>query len=171
MQQYFDFNDFKIPNNQICKITNAFKAELENALHSLKQQVINGDLVIIYFSGHGSYIYDYNGDEEDGKDEILISYDVKGKNEDNIDLNSDVIVDDNFTALVNALPTARILTVMDTCFSLGMYLGQQDQPNSNARIKSFVKGEIGTQLPNLPKDKSRFIKKKLVILIPSKVCY
>ncbi len=152
MQQHFN-----VPNNQICKLTNAFKAELENALHSLKQHLINDDLVIIYFSGHGGHIRDNNGDEKDGWDEALITYDIKGKDDINVK-DSDVLRDDHFIALVNVLTTAKILTIMDTCFSSDMYLGQSQLTSGNARIKSFVKGEIGTQLPNLPKDKSHIIK-------------
>ncbi|MDM8566919.1 caspase family protein [Candidatus Halobeggiatoa sp. HSG11] len=117
MQQHFN-----IPPNQICKLTNVFKAELENALHSLKQQVINGDKVIIYFSGHGGHIQDNNGDEKDGWDEALITYDIKGKDDDNVK-ESDVLRDDHFIAQVNKLTTAKVLTVMDTCFSSDMYLG------------------------------------------------
>jgi len=141
---------FKIPNTQICKLTNAFKAELENALHSLKQHLINNDLVIIYFSGHGSHIADDNGDEEDGWDEALVTYDIKGKSDADVKA-TDILRDDRFTALVNALPTDKILTVMDTCFSLGMYLKKKPSNSllAKARTKSLVKGEIGTQAPRL----------------------
>lgn len=149
MQQHLN-----IPNDQICKLTNVFKAELENALHSLKQQVINGDLVIIYFSGHGGHIQDDNGDEKDGWDEALITYDIQSKKD--IDVKaSDVLRDDHFIALVNKLTTAKVLTVMDTCFSSDMYLGQSQLTSNNVRIKSLVKGEIGTQLPKLSKNKNR----------------
>ena len=150
---------FKIPKNQICKLNNAFKAELENALYSLKQHLINDDLVIIYFSGHGSRIPDDNGDEEDGWDETLVTYDVKGETEPEA---TDVLRDDRLTALVNALPTDRVLTVIDTCFSSGMYLGK-NQPNAllaKARSKFFVKGEIGTQPPRFQAHKNRIIKNK-----------
>lgn len=34
-----------------------------------------GDTVFIYFSGHGSQVPDDNGDEADGQDEVLITYD------------------------------------------------------------------------------------------------
>jgi hypothetical protein len=141
---------FNIPNTQICKLTNAFKAELENALHSIKQHLINNDLVIIYFSGHGSQIADDNGDERDGWDEALVTYDIKGKSNDDVKA-TDILRDDRFTALVNALPTDKILTVMDTCFSSGMYLKKSSSNSllAKARSKFLVKGEIGTQAPRL----------------------
>ena len=139
---------FKIPNTQICKLTNAFKAELENALHSLKQHLINNDLVIIYFSGHGSHVADDNGDERDGWDEALVTYDIEGKTNPKA---TDVLRDDHFTMLVNALPTDKVLTVMDTCFSSGMYLKKSSSNSllAKARSKFLVKGEIGTQAPRL----------------------
>lgn len=37
-----------------------------------------GDLLFFYFSGHGSYTYDRNGDETDGRDEMIVSSDLQG---------------------------------------------------------------------------------------------
>lgn len=151
---------FNIPKSQVCRLTNVFKAELENALVSLKQRLINDDFVIIYFSGHGGYIPDDNGDEKDFFDEALITYDVKGKDYPRV---ADILRDDRFTALVNAFPTDRVLTVMDTCFSSGMYL-KESQPNAwlaNARVKFFVKGEIGTQAPSSQTNNNRIIKNEM----------
>jgi len=151
---------FHIPETQICHLPNAFKAELENALISLKPHLIQGDLVILYFSGHGSQIRDDNGDEKDRMDETLVTRDVVGKEYPRA---KHLLRDDQFTALVNALPTDRILTVMDTCFSLGMYLAKTE-PNpllANARIKFFVKGEIGTQISRVQADQDNLIKNEV----------
>jgi hypothetical protein len=36
-----------------------------------------GDIVVFHFSGHGSYVPDTTGDEPDGRDEILVTYDIE----------------------------------------------------------------------------------------------
>ncbi|EDN72775.1 conserved hypothetical protein [Beggiatoa sp. SS] len=152
---------FNIPETHICHLTNAFKAELENALIALKPQLIKGDLVILYFSGHGSHLPDDNGDEQDRWDETLVTRDVEGKDYPRA---KDVLRDDQFTALVNALATDRILTVMDTCFSSGMYLAKTEQPNpllATARSKFFVKGELGTQMPRDRANQDNLIKNEV----------
>ena len=44
----------------------------------MKNLIVNaksGDVLFFYYSGHGSYSYDRNGDETDGRDEMLISLD------------------------------------------------------------------------------------------------
>lgn len=48
-------------------ILNEFKHLLENSK--------KGDILFIYYSGHGSYTLDNNGDELDGRDELLVPLD------------------------------------------------------------------------------------------------
>jgi hypothetical protein len=137
---------FKIPQSQICQLPNAFKAEIEAALQSLNKHLADNDLVIIYFSGHGTFIEDNNGDEKDGWDEILVTYDSQCKEKVKDD---DGLRDDYFVKLVNRLPTDRVLTVMDTCFASGMVLGASllHPLLVNARSKFLVKEPWGTQGP------------------------
>jgi len=69
----YGFNDFKI----LTDLTE-LKPTKSNILNELKKLIINakaGDLLFFYYSGHGSYTYDRNGDETDGKDEMLVSLD------------------------------------------------------------------------------------------------
>ena len=49
-----------------------------------------GDTVLLYFSGHGSTVPDYNGDEEDGFDEVLCPYDMVPQGGYNIILDDDL---------------------------------------------------------------------------------
>ena len=70
-----------------------------------------GDLVVFYFSGHGSQIRDRNGDElADGLDEILVPYDMDwdaGR----------YIVDDEFDEVVASAPSDVLLEAFfDCCF-------------------------------------------------------
>ncbi|HDN27419.1 MAG TPA: caspase family protein [Thioploca sp.] len=153
MQHYF-----KMHHLQICQLSNVYKAELEKALYALNQQLISKDLAIIYFSGHGTRMRDNNHDEQDGWDEALVTYDIKGKHRYDIK-DDDGLRDDRFVELVNALPTDRVLTVMDTCFSSGMYLGHStpDVLLANARRKFLVKGPLGTQEPRFESNKNTVI--------------
>lgn len=59
----------------------SIKPTKQNILNEFKNIIINaqaGDILFVYFSGHGSYTYDRNGDETDGKDEMIISSDLQG---------------------------------------------------------------------------------------------
>jgi len=59
----------------------SIKPTKQNILNEFKNIIINsqaGDILFLYFSGHGSYTYDRNGDETDGKDEMIISSDLQG---------------------------------------------------------------------------------------------
>jgi hypothetical protein len=63
----------------------------------------------ISYSGHGSYVRDKNGDEDDGKDECLVPLDYD---------ESGVILDDhlnNILGLVN--PNTRVIFIVDACHS------------------------------------------------------
>jgi len=39
------------------------------------REVFNGPTLVVWYSGHGSYVRDVHGDEEDGVDETLYLYD------------------------------------------------------------------------------------------------
>ncbi|MGQ0563332.1 MAG: caspase family protein [Gemmatimonadota bacterium] len=68
-----------------------------------------GDLVVFYFAGHGSQMWDTNGDEEDGLDETICPTDVvKG------DTRND-ISDDELNTLLKGVPTDNLVVVLDNC--------------------------------------------------------
>lgn len=70
-----------------------------------------GDLVVFYFSGHGSQVLDQGGDEDDGLDETLCPTDVlrgRGTND---------IRDDELGAWLRALPTRNVSVILDACHS------------------------------------------------------
>ena len=65
-----------------------------------------GDLLVITYSGHGTQVYDYSGDEEDGYDEALFLYDG-------------ALIDDKLRALINTYAPIGfdIVFILDSCFS------------------------------------------------------
>ena len=76
------FNDF-----QILTDLTSIKPTKINILNELNKLIVNaksGDVLFFYYSGHGSYIFDRNNDETDGRDETLISSDLESVLDDEI---------------------------------------------------------------------------------------
>lgn len=68
-----------------------------------------GDLVVFYFAGHGSQMWDTNGDEEDGLDETICPTNVvKGDTQNDIP-------DDELNVLLKGIPTDNVVVVLDNC--------------------------------------------------------
>ena len=99
------FNDINI----ITDLTNK-RATRNNILEEFKKLLTNsqtGDLLFVLYSGHGSYTIDRNGDELDGKDELIISCDLQG------------IVDDELKLIIQTYlkPDVTLFAMFDSCFS------------------------------------------------------
>jgi hypothetical protein len=101
----YGFNDFKILTD--LSPTNPTQM---NILNELKKLIVNakaGDVLFFYYSGHGSYSYDRNRDETDGKDEMLVSSDLQP-----------VLDDELKTILQNNLSReVTIIGLFDSCHS------------------------------------------------------
>jgi hypothetical protein len=86
------------------------KPTRQNIMNELKTLLINakaGDTLFFSYSGHGSYILDKNGDEKDGKDELLVSLDMKA------------IVDDELKNIIqnNLKEGVTLFALIDSCHS------------------------------------------------------
>jgi len=81
------------------EILDAFKAFLESGEE--------GDLLFFSYSGHGSSTYDRNSDENDGKDEMILTSDLKG------------ILDDELKSLIqlHLKKGVTLFALFDCCFS------------------------------------------------------
>jgi hypothetical protein len=132
---------FNVPSQQVCFLKNVYRNQFEKALKDLKGRVKKNDRVIIFFSGHGSYVKDQKGGEEsDHLDDVLITLDVRNIKKPK---RNQVITDDRLVQLVNALPTRCILTFIDACHAGGMYM-KPENGASQTREKFFAKGDLGT---------------------------
>jgi len=70
-----------------------------------------GDNVVVFFAGHGSQVWDEDGDEDDGLDETLAPADV-------VPTSTEYdITDDEFNDWLGLLPTENVLVVLDNCNS------------------------------------------------------
>jgi metacaspase-1 len=86
------------------------KPTKENILSEFKNLLINsqaGDLLLFFYSGHGSNTLDNNNDESDGLDEMLVSSDLQG------------IIDDDLKNIIqtNLKENISLFAMFDSCFS------------------------------------------------------
>lgn len=88
----------------------ATRAAIEESLTSwLPARVRQGDHVTVFFAGHGSQVWDLDGDEDDGLDETIAPADALPDSPDND------IVDEELGAWLRALPTRNVLYIHDNC--------------------------------------------------------
>jgi hypothetical protein len=76
-----------------------------------------GDVVVIYWSGHGARCADVGGDERDGFDEYLVPYD--GRFADDATIRQTMLLDDTFGRWLQGLDGRKLLVILDTCHSGG----------------------------------------------------
>ena len=82
---------------------------MRNAIRQTVAKAKKGDLVVIQYSGHGSFVPDIDGDEPDGTDECLCPYDIE---------KNGPITDDEMFDLYSARQQGvKILMISDSCHS------------------------------------------------------
>jgi len=87
----------------------ATKAAILNGFKWLVAGAKKGDVLVFFYSGHGSQIADVSGDEVDKKDEVICPHDYA---------TAGMIKDDDFRALLVNLPAGVNLDViLDSCYS------------------------------------------------------
>ena len=98
--------------HQIRTLTDA-QATRQGILTAFEEWLIEGsrfgDKVLFYFSGHGYYLPDLNGDESDGYDETICPVEATTR--------SGMIRDDEIEALLRRLPGRQITLIIDACHS------------------------------------------------------
>jgi len=82
---------------------------MRNAIGATVTGAKPGDIVLVQYSGHGSFVPDENGDEPDGTDECLCPYDIQ---------TNGPITDDELFDLYGAHQQGvKILMISDSCHS------------------------------------------------------
>ncbi|MBL8394237.1 MAG: caspase family protein [Candidatus Accumulibacter sp.] len=90
--------------------TQATKTAMVSGIQSLIGSATSGDVVVITFSGHGTYVPDSNGDEVDGLDEALCPYDLQ--------TGGGALIDDEINTLFSARKAGvRLVLISDSCHS------------------------------------------------------
>lgn len=96
--------------NKLLLDDNSYKPTLNNILNqfiSFLSSAKPGDLLFFLFSGHGHFIRDKNGDEADGRDEVIITSDLN------------IIKDDVLKKIVHRYlrPGVTLVALFDSCYS------------------------------------------------------
>lgn len=84
-------------------------ANMRTGIGQLVSSAVSGDLVVIQYSGHGSYVPDTDGDEPDGVDEVLCPHDIDSRGP---------LTDDELFDLFSARkPGVKVVMISDSCHS------------------------------------------------------
>ena len=87
----------------------ATRKGMVNALTTLVTGAKSGDTVVFTYSGHGSWLPDDNGDESDGRDEMLCPHDI--------DSGQYLMDDDLHLIFSSKASNVRIVFISDSCHS------------------------------------------------------
>ena len=122
---------FEEQNIHIIKEENATKAGIVNGLKQLAADARSGDIIYFHFSGHGQQIFDDNGDEEDGYDEALVTWDAPMRYNPNLKEEHlrDDLLDTLFTTIRKKIaPGGQLVVSLDECHSgTGARAGLEDK--------------------------------------------
>jgi hypothetical protein len=110
-----------------------------SGLDRLAEVSVAGDLVVFYFSGHGSQQPDRDGDEQGGNDEILLPYDVGRWNGSGVE---NALVDDELDQRITRLLDKGVdfFGVIDACNSATGFRALADD---HARARGVEPAELG----------------------------
>jgi len=105
-------NKYNFSNNNLCLLTDntIIKPTKQNILKKYKDLLLNakaGEKLFFTYSGHGSFRTDLNNDENDGKDELLITIDKQSISDDELK----TIIDENLPEDVT------LFVIFDCCHS------------------------------------------------------
>ena len=111
LEKKFNFEHITVLHNEA-----ATRSAILAAFDTLAEETEPNDIVVFHYSGHGSQIVDQEGDEPDGLDETIVTYD-SGRtyhNDKNRDITDDEIA--NFIRKLNE-KTHYVTLVVDSCHS------------------------------------------------------
>ena len=111
--------NFKFPANNVVVVRNeqATQLGIRSEMKQLIARVGPGDIVVLYYSGHGSQMTDLHQDEASGKDNTIVPYDSARWNKPNRD-----ILDDEIHLWLAQLTqkTPYVTLIFDCCHSGSM---------------------------------------------------
>lgn len=96
----------------------ATSGNVKEAMRSwLTDGVGPNDRVVFYYSGHGAYIVDEDGDEKDSADEVLVTHDVYNRTHQGRATLGGVIRDDEIGEIIANIASRNVWTIIDACHS------------------------------------------------------
>jgi hypothetical protein len=108
------FSEIKVLKDQ--------QATLNNVVNTLNSFLVNGvqenDRVLFYYSGHGTQVPDYSGDEsQDRVDEVLTMHNMALTTKLGKKTLRNILLDDELNALLKRIPSKNVLVLIDACHS------------------------------------------------------
>lgn len=116
----------------------ATKTAMVAAMGAVIGGAVNGDNVVITYSGHGTYQPDLDGDEADGLDEALCPHDIQTAGQ--------AMLDDEIRELFSARQRGvKLLLISDSCHSGTVTRAAPAEPEADAPRPRFL--PMGNWLP------------------------
>lgn len=135
---------FNISKDHLRLRSKAKRNDFINGLNWLAKNANKDDLVIIYFSGHGSTREQTQGEED--IDEVYVMRDLL----EHLSDDSKMIVRDNeFYAATKKIKTDNIISIVDACYSAGSAREERDN-NTKYRKGLFEKRLISSKFGKYP---------------------
>lgn len=134
------------------------QATREGILNAIKTQLIDKStkdgIAVFHYSGHGQQLMDDNGDEIDGYDEALVSYNAKMRYQAGVYTGQNHIRDEELGAKMDELrvkigPKGNVMVILDACHSGTGTRGPED-----------VKKHRGAKEPCAPEGYAETVKNK-----------
>ncbi|MDM0024512.1 caspase family protein [Variovorax saccharolyticus] len=121
----------------------ATKAGMVEGMRRVIDQAAPGDVVVITYSGHGTYQYDTDGEEADGLDEALCPYDIRALGA--------ALIDDEIHAIFKSRREGVHLTLIsDSCHSGTVNRAPADSSDQEAgRLPRFMPMRVWMPEPRL----------------------
>lgn len=107
-------NGWKEDEITVLRNGEALKNTIINTLRLIVERACADDYIFIYYSGHGTYIADTSGDEDDGNDETLIPVDAV------FEATGTYLTDDELGEIFSECKTEKGIFIFDACNSGGL---------------------------------------------------
>jgi len=121
--------------------------DVKNSLEAYAKRLAKKDVFVYYYSGHGSFTPDENGDEEDGRDEVFILSDGHTDTR---------LIDDELNRYFNNIK-ARKFILFDSCHS-----GTANKGSGQGKDGSMEKSIPQSSLPPLSPQEAYLAKKVMI---------
>lgn len=113
----------------------ATKSAIVSSIRVMLKTLRAGDTAVLQYSGHGTWMPDYSGDEPDRKDEALCPYDMDESN---------LILDDELAQLFKSRPVGTTVVFISDCCHSGTMHRFAGKPGVKRKIRflppaNFVK--------------------------------
>jgi hypothetical protein len=101
--------NFEAGDMEVLLDDEATKVKILSAMKKIVKDTKPGEIGVITYSGHGTWVPDDDGDEADGRDEALCPHDLSTV--------GPILDDDLYEVFVQQQPGAQIIFISDSCHS------------------------------------------------------